>query len=365
MTKQIKEPSWLNLINIENVYSAEKQRRAFTFFTMIFIALLLISTLVTLNYQVYATFLTIMLVLSNITLFLCALYFYKTGHLTSVATLVMYIICGLCLALVYTGGKENTALYWVMFYPVVAFSTLGYRIGLFAVSVLLIATCFLLLGPDIGQVEYPETVQARFIASFTLVFLFSLISEFFRHKSHVAIAKMTLLQKQDAHTDQLTGLANRRFVTNHFLPLAKSRPEQYLPMGVLLVDLDYFKNINDTHGHGVGDQVLIEFSKVLENQLRASDIKVRYGGEEFMIILPQLGLIAAHKVAEKLCKHVQCHPVIFTEQTINITCSIGVAQLNTIQEFNEAVKIADDHLYEAKDTGRNRVISSIKKGSNE
>ncbi len=365
MTDPLNQPSWLNIINIENVYSAEKQRRAFTFFTMIIIAVLLITVLVVLNYKDYDPILSVVMILADITLLSCAAYFIKTNKLTTVALIVMSIICLLCLALAYTGGKENTALYWLMFYPIVAFSTLGFRLGFVVVSILLLLTSTLLFGPDVGQVDYKHAEKIRFTFAFVLVFLFTLIGEFFRNKSHLAIAQMTLLQKQDAHTDQLTGLANRRFVTNHFLPLAKSRPEQYLPMGVLLVDLDHFKTINDTYGHGVGDQVLIEFSKILENQLRSSDIKVRYGGEEFMIILPQLGLIAAHKVAEKLCHYVQHHPVIFTEQTIDITCSIGVAQVNTIQEFNEAVKMADDHLYEAKDSGRNRVVSSFKKDNNE
>ncbi|OUS73608.1 GGDEF domain-containing protein [Pseudoalteromonas sp. A601] len=365
MTKSLNQPDWLNLINIENVNSAEIQRRAFTFFTMILVAVVLITVLVFLNYQYYDLVLTIMMLLSDITLLLCAFYFIKTGKLTGVALIVMSIICVLCLALAYTGGKDNTALYWLMFYPIVAFSTLGFRLGLVVVSILLVFTVLLLFGPNIGQVDYKYAEDIRFTLAFSLVFLFSLIGEYFRNKSHLAIAQMTLLQKQDAHTDQLTGLANRRFITNHYLPLVKSRPEQYLPLSVLLVDLDHFKAINDMYGHGVGDQVLIEFSQMLENQLRASDIKVRYGGEEFMIVLPQIGLIAAQRVADKLRNHIELNPIVFTEFQINITCSIGVAQVSQIHEFNEAVKVADDHLYDAKSAGRNCVVSSLSKECNE
>ncbi|KPH95827.1 diguanylate cyclase [Pseudoalteromonas porphyrae] len=352
------QPSWLKLINIESVYSAEKQRRAFTFFTMISIALVLVTTLVVLNYHIYAKPLTVMLVVSDITFLVCAIYFMRTGHLNAVAALVLGIICMLCVALVYTGGKENTALYWLMFYPVVAFSTLGLRIGLIGVSVLLCVSCFLLYGPDIGQVKYGYAEKVRFSASFILVFLFTFIGEYFRNKSHMEIAHMTLLQKQDAHTDQLTGLANRRFITSHFLPLAKSRPEQYFPFTVLLMDLDNFKYINDSFGHDFGDHVLIEFSTFLESQLRSSDIKVRYGGEEFMVILPRIDSDAAFYVADKFREYISTQTIMFTQtQKTTITCSIGVVQVNKISEFNQAVKRADECLYDAKHAGRNCVMS--------
>ena len=353
------QPSWLNLINIESVYSAEKKRRAFTFFTMIAIAVALISTLLILNYKVYAPLLTGMLLISDVTLLACACYFYYTGRLTSVALLVLSIICVLCLSLVYTGGKDNTALYWLMFYPIVAFSTLGLRAGFFVSSLLLLFTSFFLFGPDVGQVSYGNTEKVRFSASFILVYLFTFIGEYFRNKSHLEIARMTLLQKQDAHTDQLTGLANRRFVSSYFLPLAKSRPEQYLPFTVLLIDLDHFKSINDNFGHDFGDQVLIEFSNLLEQQLRSSDIKVRYGGEEFMVILPKTQLSVAISVAQKFREFIAAQTITFTDQqTISLTCSIGIAEVSKIDVFNQSVREADQYLYQAKREGRNKVVSS-------
>ncbi|WP_257326620.1 GGDEF domain-containing protein [Pseudoalteromonas rhizosphaerae] len=359
------QPSWLNLVNIDSVYSAEKQRRAFTFFTMIFIAVVLITTLVTVNYSVYAKLLTIMLVLSDLTFFICAVYFLRTGRLTGVAILVLSVICVLCLALVYTGGKENTALYWLMFYPVVSFSTLGLRVGFLAVSSLLALTCLFLYGPDIGQVMYGNAEKVRFTASFILVFLFAFIGEYFRNKSHLEIARITLLQKQDAYTDQLTGLANRRFISSHFLPFAKLNSEQYLPFTVLLIDLDLFKNINDNFGHDFGDQALIEFSRMLETQLRSSDIKVRYGGEEFMVILPKTVITEAYAVADKFREYVAAQVIVFNEhQSTSVTCSIGAAQVSHIETFNQTVKLADEYLYQAKRLGRNNVVSSEQQQAN-
>jgi diguanylate cyclase (GGDEF)-like protein len=358
MTKLDNKSSWLNLINIENVYSAENQRRAFTFFTMIFVALVLITSLVVSNHDVYPIFLTVMLVVSDITLLLFAWYFYKTGRFLLVTVTVLSIICVLCLALVYTGGKENTALYWVMFYPVVAFSTLGFRIGFLIVSLLLILSSFLLFGPDIGQVNYPETEKGRFFAAFSLVFLFSFIGEYFRNKSHLEIARMTLSQKQDAHRDHLTGLANRRFIISHFLPIARTHADKYLPMCLLLIDLDHFKEINDTHGHDIGDNVLVGFASLLEEHLRAQDIKVRYGGEEFLVILPGIGLPAAAKVALLLKEQVNKKSFAYEDNPLNMSCSIGVSEVIKIKYFNDALKLADDRLYSAKNNGRNCVVFS-------
>jgi len=358
MPKFDKKASWLNLINIENVYSAENQRRAFTFFTMIFVALILITTLVVSNYDVYPIFLTVTLIVSDISLLVFALYFSKTGRFNTIAVIVLTIICVLCLALVYTGGKENTALYWVMFYPVVAFSTLGYRLGFVLVSLLLFFTSLLLFGPSIGQVEYPVTEKGRFVAAFSLVFLFSLIGEYFRNKSHLEIARMTLSQKQDAHTDQLTGLANRRFILSHFLPLTNANPAKYLPLSILLIDLDHFKVINDTYGHNIGDNVLVDFATLLEEQLRVHDIKVRYGGEEFMVILPETALSTAATIADTLLKQVNNKAFIYENIKIDLTCSIGISEVKHIEQFNEGIKLADDRLYNAKNSGRNRVVYS-------
>ncbi|MDX1726830.1 MAG: hypothetical protein R3203_03300 [Pseudoalteromonas tetraodonis] len=83
----------------------------------------------------------------------------------------------------------------------------------------------MLYGPDMGQVIYGQVEKTRFVAAFSLVLVFSFIGEYFRHRSHLAIADITLEQKQHAHTDQLTGAPNRRFITSHFLKLAASRPD--------------------------------------------------------------------------------------------------------------------------------------------
>jgi hypothetical protein len=204
------------------VYSSDKQRQAFSLFTMIAIAIIVISMLVVFNYTVYSPILTTSLIAVNITLISGTFYFIKTAKLEMVALISMCIVFIMCVALTYTGGKENTALYWLMFYPVVCFASLGVKHGCRLGLGLLLCCSVILYGPDFGQVNYGGIEKSRFLASFTLVFIFSFIGEYFRHKSHLAIADITLAQTQDAYTDQLTGGANRRFITAHFLKLAAS-----------------------------------------------------------------------------------------------------------------------------------------------
>ncbi|GAA60656.1 two-component system, cell cycle response regulator [Pseudoalteromonas sp. BSi20652] len=358
--ENINKPSWLNLINIDSVYKSDKQRQAFSLFSMIAFAIVVLTFLIISNYDVYSPILTVSLLVANMTIIGSTVYFIQSRELESVALTTMVIIFLMCVALTYTGGKENTALYWLMFYPVVTFATLGVKLGAW-LSVFLIVCCLgLLYGPDLGQVQYGSVEKSRFIASFSLVFIFSFIGEFYRQKSHATIAKITLAQKKDAYTDQLTGAANRRFITSHFFNLVSEQPQNYLPFSILLIDLDYFKFINDNHGHDSGDIVLIEFTKLLESQFSSDSIKARYGGEEFVVILPKETVYTAEKIANNFRQSLANKTLLNVEKdNITLTCSIGVAQVNKLEEYGDALKQADQFLYTAKETGRNKVISDL------
>ncbi|MCQ8887371.1 GGDEF domain-containing protein [Pseudoalteromonas agarivorans] len=357
--KSVTGQSWLSLINIDKVYSSDKQRQAFSLFTMIAIAIIVISMLVVFNYTVYSPILTASLFAVNITLISGTLYFIKTAKLEMVALISMCIVFIMCVALTYTGGKENTALYWLMFYPVVCFASLGVKHGCRLGLGLLLCCSVILYGPDFGQVNYGGIEKSRFLASFTLVFIFSFIGEYFRHKSHLAIADITLAQTQDAYTDQLTGGANRRFITAHFLKLAAKTPENYLPFSILLLDLDYFKRLNDTYGHDFGDTVLIEFTKLLDSQFPNSAVKARYGGEEFVVILPKETAPVATKLADDFRQCVAKQAILTSDnKRIFITCSIGVAQVDNVDHYSRVLKQADEYLYLAKEQGRNKVVSN-------
>jgi diguanylate cyclase (GGDEF)-like protein len=157
--------------------------------------------------------------------------------------------------------------------------------------------------------------------------------------------------------DPMTGLNNRRFLEEYVETLVASVQRKRTSAAILMLDLDYFKMVNDTYGHDAGDAVLKALSTVLKQSVRASDLVIRYGGEEFLIILIDSGGEAAEHVAENIRAAVEELKVQVAGIVIQKTISIGISDFPTDSEtFWQAVKFADVALYQAKETGRNRVI---------
>ena len=163
-----------------------------------------------------------------------------------------------------------------------------------------------------------------------------------------------------AVTDPLTGLHNRRYMTGQLANLVKRATLGGDPVAALLVDIDHFKRINDGFGHDVGDEVLREFAVRLATNVRAIDLPCRAGGEEFVVIMPDTALDAAHRVAERLRLHVSGSPfhVAGVQDLMHVTISVGVACTLGAGDTPEALlKRADEAVYEAKAKGRNTVIA--------
>ena len=157
--------------------------------------------------------------------------------------------------------------------------------------------------------------------------------------------------------DPMTGLNNRRFLEEYVETLVASVQRKRTQAAILMLDLDYFKMVNDTYGHDAGDAVLKALSSLLTQSVRASDLVIRYGGEEFLIILIDSEGVAADNVAEKIRLAVENLQVQVAGITLQKTISIGIADFPTDSEtFWQAVKFADVALYQAKERGRNRVI---------
>lgn len=173
-----------------------------------------------------------------------------------------------------------------------------------------------------------------------------------------AIEKVRLFEEvqQLAITDPLTGLYNRR----HFFELAErefDRARRYNhPLSVIMMDLDYFKQVNDTYGHLVGDQVLQTVAQRLQQELREVDLLGRYGGEEFTVFLPETDLVGVRQVAERLCQRVAQSPVDTERAPVSITISLGVVGLDeSCTSLDVLIDRADQALYTAKQGGGNRV----------
>lgn len=162
-----------------------------------------------------------------------------------------------------------------------------------------------------------------------------------------------------ALTDGLTGLYNRRYLEVHLLKLLHKNEEERKKMAVLMIDIDHFKAVNDTHGHKIGDEVLKEFSERLKNSLRSFDLVARMGGEEFVAVLPDVSDDRPYFVAERLRKAMFKEPFVkeFIEDGLLVTTSIGAVVIcGEASTPAEALERADKCLYKAKETGRNCVV---------
>jgi len=160
-----------------------------------------------------------------------------------------------------------------------------------------------------------------------------------------------------AKTDPLTNLLNRRGMEEK-LTIEKARFERSnKTFSIILSDIDFFKKINDNHGHDAGDYILIETAKILEYSSRKQDEVCRWGGEEFLIVLPDTSMKGAVILAEKIRSAIEQNPFQFDGHTIPLTMSFGVQVFLKDLTINDCIKKADGFLYVAKEKGRNQVIS--------
>ena len=176
----------------------------------------------------------------------------------------------------------------------------------------------------------------------------------------LAIANLKLREtlRNQSTRDLLTGLHNRRFMDESLTREIHRAIRNQHPLGVIMLDIDHFKNFNDTFGHEAGDAVLHELGNFLMRSIRKGDIACRYGGEEFLLLLPEATLENTRQRAQELCDEVRKIEVQYRGEMLgNITVSIGVAAFPDYGESrDDVVQAADRALYQAKKEGRNRVV---------
>src|SRR5262245_33512559 len=182
-----------------------------------------------------------------------------------------------------------------------------------------------------------------------------------RRKRYTARLRDNVQQSMEmAITDGLTGLYNRRYMESHLSTLVEQAASRGKPLTLLVLDIDYFKSINDTHGHDAGDDVLREFAVRVKKSIRGIDLACRYGGEEFVIVMPETDMAVAALVAERIRRRIAGEPFPISQgsNAIDVTLSIGLAALGSREDTGATIlKRADQALYRAKRDGRNRVVA--------
>lgn len=202
-------------------------------------------------------------------------------------------------------------------------------------------------GLDLGAVDYvtkpfdPAELRARVRAALRTKYL------------------MDLLAKR-AMIDGLTGLWNRACFEQRLASELSLTRRSERPLACAMLDLDHFKRINDTHGHPFGDEVLRGVAGVIQEVCRAEDVPCRYGGEEFVLLMPNTALEGAVTLAERIRAAVSDTPFTFRRERVTVTCSIGIADnLRLAGTDTSLVDMADQALYRAKQDGRNRAVSAV------
>ena len=205
---------------------------------------------------------------------------------------------------------------------------------------------------DVGGMDYitkPFKPKELFARIKTQLHIRALIEELERSKCEL---------KRLSETDPMTNLYNRRYFNDASKTIMELAKRDKTPLTVVMLDIDKFKKVNDTYGHDVGDDILISISNILLEMTRKSDLDCRFGGEEFILLLPETSLEGSMVIAEKIRKKVAAFSLTLKDdREVSVTVSLGVSQIDMQHDLSiaPAIKRADIALYKAKESGRNKV----------
>jgi diguanylate cyclase (GGDEF)-like protein len=283
------------------------------------------------------------------------LLYKKTGHWQRYRIVVMTLYSVLMLFLVVGGGENSTGILWCYAYPLLVFPLTGHRVGKWLIgAITACAIAAIYLPEQVGAVyAYPMDFRHRFAGSVLFVSMMGYILERARaraiEKTQVA---MELLRYHASH-DELTGTCNRRGIKQKVQLELHRVIRDRTEMSLVLCDIDLFKRINDAHGHDIGDMALKQVARILTETVRVTDSVGRWGGEEFLILLPNTSLQKGYQLIERVRKQVARQTLIFGDVSLNISISCGICSTRFFSSFDDLIKAADQSLYQAKAEGRN------------
>ena len=269
-------------------------------------------------------------------------------------------LAGLMLYLVITGGVANTGPLWIYVLPPVAMFFAGVVYGVITVAVFITLCSYILFAADGWFVvaQYTTEFKLRLLYSFATVTFLSAFYEHSRQTSFNIVKDLSDKFEKQAQQDILTRLPNRRGI-QQFIEFESARARrQKKPLSLILCDIDRFKRVNDQYGHDGGDVVLKHVSDLFKASIREQDGVARWGGEEFLFVLPDTEESNAVVLAEKVRETLATSPVELQQKKVVITASFGVAQIDFEQGLDKALTLADKALYKAKEKGRNKVLSA-------
>ncbi len=183
-----------------------------------------------------------------------------------------------------------------------------------------------------------------------------------KHKRYQDALRMNLFNNVEMSIkDPLTNCYNRRYFDTHLRNLVKDSVKKNKRLSLMILDIDYFKVVNDNFGHSAGDELLKQIQKRISENIRVTDLLVRFGGEEFVVVMPDASVSDAYAVAERIRKIIATEPFALSDKntTHNVTVSIGITEMqkSDLDNIKKFIVRADRYLYKAKNSGRNKVVT--------
>ncbi len=325
---------------------------------MSLVTMILVITALAINIQENNT--TLYIPLTAVACIVVAAFFIsfytKNSLFSMIMTCATLIALGFYLIFGYAHSTDAT-LFWFLLYPPMIMLCLGLFYGTIIFSLLFIGILLSFLGPlsPYLVIDYPLPMRVRFLTVFLGAWMFSWFLEYTRHRAQRELNAAMIRLEREALTDSLTNLGNRRDFYNFFSWIqAKARREKK-HFCLAMIDIDLFKTVNDRYGHDVGDAVLQHTARILSSRLRAGSRLFRWGGEEFIALMPETNEQEAVIAAERLRRSMEESPYIGSGLRIPYTVSIGMHCGPIDEPVGDQINIADAMLYQAKNSGRNRV----------
>ena len=281
-------------------------------------------------------------------------YLRYTHNYVVSGNLVIYPLYALMIYLIYTGGFNGTGHVWIFCVPAVSLFLHGMKQGLIELCVFTLVLTFVMffVDNDFSESGYHSALKSRILFSFLVVIFLSAIYEYSMNRFNRELKEASAKLKLVAYIDSLTELLNRRGM---FQRLEKDTQIKY---HLLLADVDFFKRINDDYGHDVGDYALRKLAVIIQSTLSDNALAARWGGEEFLIALPESSEQGAYDLAELIRQRVENYEFFYLDQKFRMTLSFGVASMSNTTSLREAITLADHRLYTAKRFGRNQISKS-------
>lgn len=338
-------------------YDFESNRKIFTvnlfgFVGLSITALMSISAFI--NQQLL---LASVLILASSVYYLAHHYQKVTGNFHLASNIILYSLFALMVYLVYSGGKDNTGPLWIFMVSPVALFFCGLKRGLVSIAIFVICISVIMFYPDdkLLATTYSYEFKTRLLYSFLTITFLSGFYEYSRQQSFDFMQEMSNKYEQMAKLDPLTHISNRRDAMDRMEYEVRRVERNDTTLALILCDIDHFKQVNDKYGHDAGDKTLVMLANLFKETLRKQDIVSRWGGEEFLFILPQTSCVQARIVANKIRDCVNAISIEHNGALFEVTVSMGISEITkTNNNIKDAIALADNHLYKAKANGRDQ-----------